>query len=300
MTSIGDFNDVFDGAVHRYGTEMERDTAAEKEWATIDALSGGFLEHDSFVETAKEHYRTESRLKFRLLEYLGTYVGCFSSKNNSTLMWSHYADSNNGICIEYDFNQLDKNSIHRNMIFPILYSKEPLNLSDLLEDNKGDVYAYPMDAAVLCSALNKSKTWNYENEWRMVLVLALPEVKEHRIPISISLQPNSICFGYHFLRPLFYYDVKNYDEINNAEKRIVLLSELLDFMEKNAIQAKIMIPEIGKYALVPSKIEIGELKCFIKYYFRKCYEDTGMFRQVGVGNKCCPVAVGTIRLSSSG
>mgnify|MGYP002227506002 FL=1 len=36
-------------------------------------------------------------------------VGCFSERNDSLLMWSHYADEHRGLCIGYNLHDLIKN-----------------------------------------------------------------------------------------------------------------------------------------------------------------------------------------------
>ena len=42
-------------------------------------------------------------------------------KNN--LMWSHYANSHTGFCIEYDLRKMDKESQFLHALYPIIYSK---------------------------------------------------------------------------------------------------------------------------------------------------------------------------------
>jgi hypothetical protein len=37
-TSIGEFNDLFDGAIHRYGNDAEQEAAAERKWAELEKL----------------------------------------------------------------------------------------------------------------------------------------------------------------------------------------------------------------------------------------------------------------------
>lgn len=54
-------------------------------------------------------------------------VSCFSVSGwNNQLMWSHYANSYAGICIEYDFNQI-KDAI--GFIYPVEYTTERPMLS---------------------------------------------------------------------------------------------------------------------------------------------------------------------------
>ena len=272
-TSIGDFNDLFDGAMHRYGTQEECLNAAEEKWTEFEkhriaaGLPEGLLKHDYYVETYTEHFKTESRLKFRELDYLGTYVCCFSSKCDSTLMWAHYANSNTGICVEYDFTSPAANAMQKKLLFPVAYSREPVDLRDLLNDEKGEVYQYPLDAAVLCAALNKAEIWSYENEWRMVLVLATAKEKERRLSI-FAPSPTSILFGYHFLKPFFYYDFKNKRENEDAAAKIRETVRLLNYIKQQKLSVSVMTPSIGGYNLVKKAVDIDALRDLIYRYFK--------------------------------
>jgi len=272
-TSIGEFNDLFDGSMHNYGTTEERTLAAENKWNEYENLcisagiSDSLLNHDHYVDMYVDYFKKESRLKFRTLDYLGTYVCCLSSKCDSTLMWAHYANSNTGVCIEYDFNDPKLNSLQKNIVFPIAYSQSPIELRDLLTDKKNEVYQYPIDAAVLCAALNKSNVWSYENEWRIVLVLTTETENKRRLPLIAPSVPKSIAFGYHFLKPFFYYDYKNKNEHDAARDNLCNMLRLLAYIKDQKIPVSIMIPSIGGYSLSPKNIEIDELTMLIKHYF---------------------------------
>lgn len=268
-TRIGEFNDLFDGAFHQYGTLKEREDFAQKEWEKMEKLRilaklPKMLEEDYYVDIRKKHLKKESRLKFRELDYLNTFVCCFSTQNNSTLMWSHYAASNTGICIEYNFNLLSEESIIRNSIFPVAYSNLPVNLQDLLDDKNHKVFQYSLDSAVLCAALNKANVWKYEQEWRMVLVLAPLDQKGKWISLCAPA-PSSVIFGYHFLKPFFYYNDNKLS--GNAKESIKKTKKLLEYLEKNKIPVAIMRPMIGKYELFPQPIAIQSLIDLINQNF---------------------------------
>lgn len=273
LSAIGSFNDLFDGTIQQYGTKEEQRKAAEDEWAKTYGKfndSIGFessLDREKYVSLLSEHYKTESRLKFRLLEYLGTYACCFSTKRDSTLMWSHYANSNMGICIGYDFNTLPESSLLRNMLFPVAYSKDPVYLSDLLYDEHRDIYEYSLDAAVLCAALNKSDTWKYENEWRMIHLSLNSNTSLLYQPIRIPILPHEIHLGYHFLKPLFYYASRK-EEREQSSKRIENIITLLSYVVEKKIPISLMVPQIGHYNLVPISISGTTLLEFIKHHFK--------------------------------
>ena len=97
-------------------------------------------------------------------------VSCFSKRNNSILMWSHYADSHKGVCIEYE--RPDSNDF-RDVIYK---SKRPtiklrkavahklaLDILGKKEDEK-ELYKYLKDT--LDPFFVKSTDWEYEEEVR--------------------------------------------------------------------------------------------------------------------------------------
>lgn len=272
-TSIGEFNDLFDGALHNYGTKEARILAAEDKWNELEkiriaaGISEGLLKHEEFVSMYAEYFKTESRLKFRQLDYLGTYVCCLSSKCDSTLMWAHYANSNTGICIEYDFNNTKSKHLQKSMLFPVSYSQNPVDLRDMLTDEKCKMYPYPHEAAILCAALNKAKVWNYENEWRLVAVLANSKENERRISLIAPSVPKSITFGYHFLKPFFYYDYKDKLEQDLARDNICNMLRLLEYIKEHEISISIMVPDIGGYFLIPKSVEVDAILSLIKRRF---------------------------------
>ena len=93
-----------------------------------------------------------------------TLVSCFSEKNIINPMWAHYADNHKGICIEYNFKDLD-NIFVLNSCFPISYVEHFDMTNDLKRidsnSNKFKILKIPF--------LNKSIDWEYEKEWRILL-----------------------------------------------------------------------------------------------------------------------------------
>ena len=271
-TRIGEFNDLFDGAIHCYGSKEEIDEAAEAKWDELKSLmtsvnsSGDLIDHDYYVGLYRDHFKTDSRLKFRQLDYLGTFAICLSSKNDSTLMWSHYANSNTGMCVEYDFNSVQVKPLQRNMIFPVAYSSVPVFVKDLIEDEKSAICKFPIDTAVLCTALNKADVWKYENEWRLVLVLPYEKEMSRRIQIIVP-KPSKIILGYHFLKNFFYHDSKNDKELIEAKNNIENSKRLLDYVKINQIPISITIPMVGGYKVTQKNTTVEEISSLIDYHF---------------------------------
>lgn len=112
------------------------------------------------------------------------YVSCFSETNDSQLMWSHYADSHKGFCVQYDLKLLQEDPFKIiEHTFPVMYSSTRLikhnipEMVTLLEElrnavNNKEVF---IDGDyfdnVLPLLIRKSSCWEYEKEWRIIYTL---------------------------------------------------------------------------------------------------------------------------------
>ena len=93
------------------------------------------------------------------------HISCFSERNDSVLMWSHYTNNHTGFCIEYDFQRPDINPKIIEGLFPVIYTDKLVDLTSFREqaiwdyDNVNlNCYIHPV--------MNKSTQWEYEKEWR--------------------------------------------------------------------------------------------------------------------------------------
>ena len=112
------------------------------------------------------------------------YVSCFSEVSDSQLMWSHYADSHKGFCVQYDLKLLQKDPFKTiKHIFPVMYSPIRLinhnipEMVDLLGElrnavkNEDDFFNIDYFDNVLPLLIRKSSCWEYEKEWRIIYTL---------------------------------------------------------------------------------------------------------------------------------
>ena len=93
----------------------------------------------------------------------GINVICFTNEVENELLWTHYANEQRGICIEYDFSLLPKNHPLRMYLYPILYKKSPLDITKYIIDKTNNNPLYPIHAAI-----TKKIIYEYEKEWRVV------------------------------------------------------------------------------------------------------------------------------------
>lgn len=93
-------------------------------------------------------------------------VVCLATDFTNRLMWSHYADSHKGFCVEYDFTDtVEKNEM---LPLPITYSdKRPLIPYKAVLD-KSPKYMTEATNELLEGFIIKDKAWEYENEWRLL------------------------------------------------------------------------------------------------------------------------------------
>ncbi|PFP09388.1 hypothetical protein COJ90_21020 [Priestia megaterium] len=99
-----------------------------------------------------------------------TFISCFSERNDSMLMWSHYTDNHKGFCLEYEFmkpENIEVEPIFKEALNPVIYSDEMFDMSDYI------LYAaetkQPWSQRVAAHpVIRKSKEWEYEKEWRLV------------------------------------------------------------------------------------------------------------------------------------
>ena len=109
-------------------------------------------------------------------------ITCLSERMDSPLMWSHYANKHYGFCLEYDFtHSMIKNFpdlwLAKLMLFPVIYSESrPLlsnaiaNPSMLLQYKKTHKMPNYLISNIIFCLLFKSKEWEYEQEWRIILI----------------------------------------------------------------------------------------------------------------------------------
>lgn len=91
----------------------------------------------------------------------------FSEVNDNMLMWSHYASSHSGFCIEYDFN---KSLLNENDLVKVKYDNkiENLHIKSLTCDEDSPFNDLVEMKKDFCKNLSiKSPDWSYEKEWRL-------------------------------------------------------------------------------------------------------------------------------------
>lgn len=90
-------------------------------------------------------------------------VACYSSVWNSSLMWSHYAVSHAGYCIEYAVNKMELAMNNQG-----LFASYDVHYSSLLPEVCISEALFSPHQTLGRMLATKSVEWAYEREWRLV------------------------------------------------------------------------------------------------------------------------------------
>lgn len=111
-----------------------------------------------------ENYIAQCFVKLKKVVINSLGIICLSESYDNVLMWAHYSNKHTGICVEYDFTNVDEMLL--SSLLPVEYKKErPIVTNDLYKDKK------KLSFNLLSSSYIKSKDWKYEKEWRILLPL---------------------------------------------------------------------------------------------------------------------------------
>ncbi|MGG7077369.1 DUF2971 domain-containing protein [Clostridium sardiniense] len=146
------FNDPYDCLLDFDAIEVIRGKFRKKNLVQIKEIDKESLK----IITHKIEYAME-KIKKEIA------IICLSEENNNILMWSHYANNHQGVCFEYDGNEVCEFS----EIYPIVYIKENIDLSESLID----IDPHGIQKKIMI----KSSVWEYEKEWRIILNNSEPE-----------------------------------------------------------------------------------------------------------------------------
>jgi hypothetical protein len=109
-------------------------------------------------EVHKRNIAESEAALHEMAEYIDQQLGvfCLSERPDHILMWSHYADSHAGICLEFDRNQ--EQSVFRNAERVLYRARYPI--VRVLQQSSEQI-----GRTALCT---KSRAWEYEREWRLI------------------------------------------------------------------------------------------------------------------------------------
>lgn len=126
------------------------------------------------LSQALPDFATEARQKAGMFRGL-TKACSFSERNDSILMWSHYADNHKGFCVEYDLSAVSSTHQFRSTLYPIIYSHDLYDSTPLIVDWIEQARDRWNPFFPLLGFIHKAEDWNYEKEWRLLFVTPTAE-----------------------------------------------------------------------------------------------------------------------------
>lgn len=208
-------------------------------------------------------------------------ITCLTASGwDNQLMWSHYANSYSGICVEYDLTKMDD---FFGFFYPVQYTeKRPtVSLADLgigleVVDGKYNVVQKEVDIVPLMNyLLCKNKCWEYEKEWRIINIgeantphfINFPFIKTITFGLNISSDIKSILLDICKQKKIDCYDLKLGKE-NFSLTRELIDFDSLSYEEESEIQHVAVLVEnivrLSEYITEKSEM-IGEkisAECF--------------------------------------
>lgn len=181
-------------------------------------------EHDNILKMQEIFNKINIGLKEKIENRF--IIGCLAEDYKNRLMWSHYADSHKGFCVEYDYSDQTFTDITP---FPVCYCEDRIMVpwKVILDNNKENMNKATKQ--LMLALLTKDSVWSYENEWRILV----PQSDEQnlKMPHISCIYIGAMC------------------EAKNRQKLIEIAKEL-------NIPIKQMTIDRGKYLLHANEIKL--------------------------------------------
>lgn len=121
-----------------------------------------------FLSSNTKRNVEEMNIEFNRVLKAGYKVCSLSERNDSTLMWAHYAREHSGFVMEYDFSELPNEDILTRMLWPVIYDDELFNASEFFEYGLNGGASSNMLGVI--ASVHKALDWAYEQEWRLIML----------------------------------------------------------------------------------------------------------------------------------
>ena len=188
------FNDVFD-AQHEIINNIESVENSPTIYNKLNEI--GYSDPLDIIEKLKGVEKDKYKIEVRKKQIENVGITCFTNNPLSVLMWAYYAE-NTGYCIEYDICKI-RNNIEK-LVETKLQEKGKVSTNRILANAVSYTHTLPcaplffqkgIKYQPLSKYFYKSKCWEHENEYRIVLSL-LPNAV-----LKFDGAVKSITFGYN-------------------------------------------------------------------------------------------------------
>ncbi|WP_024873628.1 DUF2971 domain-containing protein [Tolumonas lignilytica] len=212
------FNDLFDSKVNfiiprRERLRKFRGSLSKSQREVFDSFTPG---NTDFFQKLKQQTNT-------LID--SYYFYCLTTNPLNNLMWSHYANSHHGFCIEWDADKMNADKV--------IYSEQiaSIDLLDITRSNMGLISQEKMGDDLWAALRTKLDYWSYENEYRVKLSHEMKQLvtfKDNKISVTKadSTWIKSIIFGVRCPVNVVTYVAENIPFRVNFKKCKIINSEL--------------------------------------------------------------------------
>jgi hypothetical protein len=152
------FNDLFDSKINLIKPSKKQLKKLGNELKTSKRLElrSVFCGDDWDLRVEELHQKINKMLD----DYL---YFCVTDKSDNNLMWSHYANSHKGFCIEWDANKIQAEKVLYQPTIP------QVDLIELIKVERGVVNKQEVGEALWLALRTKLNEWKYESEYRFQL-----------------------------------------------------------------------------------------------------------------------------------
>lgn len=156
-------NDPFDCCIERLNRLFDEIDKREK-----SIMKNRIDQNDKILKSASRKRKSEIR---KLFNSFGVYS--LSQVNNSVAMWTHYADTHKGFCLEFECQKgdhlqrvdyLDNNKSFENYDYSAILNK----IFDNTSQNQTKSNKHAGDDLFFRVLKTKASEWQYEKEWRFM------------------------------------------------------------------------------------------------------------------------------------
>lgn len=104
-------------------------------------------------------------------------------------LWAHYGNNHKGMCISYNIENLDRNSDLYEGLFKVVYKDKKIEITEELKNTLDYLLEEDVKEGLLLvffTFIIKHKSWNYEDEWRVVLESENAESGKIKNPMKVD------------------------------------------------------------------------------------------------------------------
>ena len=209
------FNDLFDSKIHIVRPSRER---VRRVYQKLSGESKRAFKSLYMGENAQHNFDTLLNSVENTLDSYLFY--CVTDNPVNNLMWSHYSNSHNGFCIEWDANSMSPDKVSYQEKLPTL------DLLEFIESTLGLRTKEELASQAWVALKVKLKEWEYESEYRINLSNRANNliVRDLGKLALVKFQPEwirSIIFGYRMPQGTRDYIRKNMSK-NTVFKEVVI------------------------------------------------------------------------------